>query len=164
MCIDSWHFTQQVDDQCMQNSQDKRPGGLGNNDLRIPLRTAKKIRLGQEESNDLTPLNFISTNSLYDSPSSDCNLYENSLIPNWKTTTQLTLQSSSESSEIEEKSSLRHGQFESSSRADTRLTLGRQQLFSIREISPEWAFSNEITEVNHGTVRFLNLSASFSCV
>jgi calmodulin-binding transcription activator len=73
---------------------------------------------------------------------------ESSLNPDWKTKAQSAFQSNSQGSEITGLL-FGHVQFEPGPRADTRLNLGQNRLFNIREISPEWVFSYEITKVNH---------------
>ncbi|KAL6652764.1 hypothetical protein ACP70R_011689 [Stipagrostis hirtigluma subsp. patula] len=115
----------QSDVQSLQNSEYQTLGGLDDSDLRIQLSAAKRFLLGPEDSVDSPSLNFMLGNK---GNSGDDTL------------------SAHESSEITELL-FAHGQFERSSGADTRLTLGQKQRFNIREISPEWAFSYEITKV-----------------
>ncbi|KAL6874359.1 hypothetical protein ACP4OV_013379 [Aristida adscensionis] len=139
----------QADVQYPQNSEYQAPGGLDDSDMRLQLSAAKRFLLGPEDSIDSPSLNFILTNkgnSEADILSAHDNRYESSLNTDWVTKAPLTFQSNSQSSEITELF-LDHGQFEPSSRTDTRLALGKKQQFSIREISPEWAFSYEITKV-----------------
>ncbi|XP_062225452.1 calmodulin-binding transcription activator 4-like isoform X2 [Phragmites australis] len=135
----------QSDVQYQQNSEYQPPGGLDNSDLRIQLSAAKRFLLGPEDTIDSPSSNFVlrnKGNGGTDTLSAHDSRLESSLNPDWKTKTSLTFQSNSQGSEITEL--FGHGQFEI---ADTRLTLGQKQQFIIREISPDWAFSYEITKV-----------------
>ncbi|XP_062185477.1 calmodulin-binding transcription activator 4-like isoform X2 [Phragmites australis] len=139
----------QSDVRYQPNSEYQPPGGLDSSDLRIQLSAAKRFLLGPEDSIDSPSMNFIlrnKGNGGTDTFSAHDSRVESSLDPNWKTKTSRTSQSDSQGSEITELL-FDHGQFEPYSRADTRLTLEQKQQFNIREISPEWAFSYEITKV-----------------
>ncbi|CAL5067383.1 unnamed protein product [Urochloa decumbens] len=135
--------------QYQQNSEYHPPGSLDSSDLRIQLSAAKRFLLGPETSIDSPSSNFMlrnKGNSGTDTLSAHSSRLESTLNPDWRTKAQLTFQSDSQGSEITELL-FDHGQFEPYSRADTRLTLGQTKQFNIREISPEWAFSYEITKV-----------------
>ncbi|PAN37806.1 hypothetical protein PAHAL_7G124100 [Panicum hallii] len=139
----------QSDVQYQQNSEYHPPGSLDSSDLRIQLSAAKRFLLGPEASIDSPSSNFILRNKKNggtDILSAHESRLESSLNPDWKTKAPLTFQSNSQGSEITELLFDR-GQLEPYSRADTRLTLGQIKQFNIREISPEWAFSYEITKV-----------------
>lgn len=136
-----------------QSSEYQPPGGLDSSNLQLQISAAKRFLLGSEDPIDSPSYNFIprdegingiNTLSAHDSSLESC------LNPDWQRTTPVTLQSSSYQSnscgyEISE--FFDNGQFEPSSEEDTRLTLKQKQQFSIREISPEWAFCYEITKV-----------------
>ncbi|XP_012703194.1 calmodulin-binding transcription activator 4 isoform X2 [Setaria italica] len=139
----------QSDVQYQQNSEYHPPGSLDSSDLRIQLSAAKRFLLGPEASIDSPSSNFMlrnKGNSGTDTLSAHDSRLESSLNPDWRTKAPLMFQSDSQGSEITELL-FDHGQFEPYSRADTRLTLGLTKQFNIREISPEWAFSYEITKV-----------------
>ncbi|CAO2034773.1 unnamed protein product [Urochloa humidicola] len=139
----------QSDVQYQQNSEYHPPGSLDSSDLRIQLSAAKRFLLGPEASIDSPSLNFMlrnNGNSGTDTLSAHGSRLESTLNPDWRTKAPSTFQSDSQGSEITE-FLFDHGQFEPYSTADTRLTLGQTKKFSIREISPEWAFSYEITKV-----------------
>lgn len=124
--------------------------------MRIHLSAAKRFLLGPEASIDSPAANFMlrnKGNSGTDTLSAHDSRLESSLNPDWRAKAPLTFQSDSQGSEITELL-FDHGQFESYTRADTRLSLGQTKQFSIREISPEWAFSYEITKVNHAVLAF----------
>lgn len=124
--------------------------------MRIQLSAAKRFLLGPEASIDSPSSNFMlrnKGNSGTDTLSAHDSRLESSLNPDWRTKAPLMFQSDSQGSEITELL-FDHGQFEPYSRADTRLTLGLTKQFNIREISPEWAFSYEITKVNHEVLAF----------
>ena len=119
--------------------------------MRIQLSAAKRFLLGPEASIGSPSSNFMlrsKENGGTDILSAHESRLESSLNPDWKTKALLTFQSNSQGSEIRDLLFDR-GQLEPYSRADTRLTLGQIKQFNIREISPEWAFSYEITKVNH---------------
>jgi calmodulin-binding transcription activator len=127
-----------LDSQFQQNLEYEPPGRLDSSDLRIQLSAAKRFLLGPEDSIDSPSSNFVLGNvgnSGTGILSGHDGRLESSLNPEL----------------------FGHGQFEPFSRADTRLTLGKKRLFNIREISPEWAFSYQITKVNHDVLRFLIL-------
>ncbi|CAM0904900.1 unnamed protein product [Alopecurus aequalis] len=133
----------------VQSSENQSPGGLNSSDLQQQLSAAKRFLLGPEDSIDSPSYNFVprdeGINGIDNFSAHDISL-QSCLNPDWKRTTPLTLQSNLCNSEISELL-LDHGQFESFSREDTRVTLTPKQQFNIREISPEWAFCNEITKV-----------------
>jgi calmodulin-binding transcription activator len=148
-----------VDSQFQQNLEYQPPGSLDSSDLQ--LSAAKRFLLGPEDSIDSPSSNFVlgnMENSGTGMLSGHDGGLESSLNPDWKTKAQSAFQSKSQGSEITEL--FGHGQFEPGPRADTRLNLGQNRLFNIREISPEWAFSYEITKVNHDVLRFLDLKTS----
>ncbi|KAF8667228.1 hypothetical protein HU200_052893 [Digitaria exilis] len=139
----------QSDVQYQQNSEYHPPGSLDSSDLRIQLSAAKRFLLGPEAAIDSPSSNFMlrnKGNTGTDTLSAHDSRIESALNPDWKTKAPLTFQSNSQGSEITELL-FDQGQFEPYSRADTRLTLGQKRQFSIREISPEWAFSYETTKV-----------------
>ncbi|CAN6270445.1 unnamed protein product [Urochloa humidicola] len=139
----------QSDVQYQQNSEYHPPGSLDSSDLRIQLSAAKRFLLGPEASIDSPSSNFMlgnKGNGGTDTHSAHGSRLESTLNPDWRTKAPLTFQSDSQGSEITELL-FDHGQFEPCSSADTRLTLGQTKQFNIREISPEWAFSYEITKV-----------------
>ncbi|OEL14040.1 Calmodulin-binding transcription activator 4, partial [Dichanthelium oligosanthes] len=139
----------QSDVQYQQNSEYHPPGRIDSSDLRIQLSAAKRFLLGPDASIDSPSSNFMlrnKGNSPTDTLSAHDSRLESSLNPDWETKAPLAFQSNSQGSEITDLL-FDHGQFEPYSRADTRLTLGQMKQFSIREISPEWAFSYEITKV-----------------
>lgn len=124
--------------------------------MRIQLSAAKRFLLGPEASIESPSSNFMlrnKGNSETNTLSAHDSRLESSLNPDWKTKALLTFQSNSQGSEITEVL-FDQGQFEPYSRADTSLTLGQKRMFSIREISPEWAFSYEMTKVNHEVLAF----------
>lgn len=138
--------------------------------MQLQISAAKRFLLGSEDPIDSPSYNFIprdegingiNTLSAHDSSLESC------LNPDWQRTTPVTLQSSSYQSnscgyEISE--FFDNGQFEPSSEEDTRLTLKQKQQFSIREISPEWAFCYEITKVHHEHFSFLRLNTNYAYV
>uniref|UniRef100_A0ACD5UXH9 Uncharacterized protein n=1 Tax=Avena sativa TaxID=4498 RepID=A0ACD5UXH9_AVESA len=137
-----------------QSSEYQPPEGLDGSDLQMQISAAKRFLLGPEDSVDSPSYNFIprdeGINGIDIFSAHDSSL-QSSLNPDWTRTTPVTLQSGSYQStlyhsEISE-SLLDHGQFETSSGEDKRPTLTLKQKFNIREISPEWAFCDEITKV-----------------
>lgn len=116
------------------------------------ISAAKRFLLETEDSIDSPSYNYVpreegnnGTNTL---SVHDYSL-QSSLNPDWKKTAPLTLQSNLYGSEIPSLL-LDHGQFESlSSGENTRLILGQNPWFSIREVSPEWTYCYEITKVHH---------------
>ncbi|KAJ1270659.1 hypothetical protein BS78_06G068600 [Paspalum vaginatum] len=139
----------QSDVQYQQNSEYHPPGRLDSSDLCIQLSAAKRFLLGPEATIDSPASNFVlrnEVNSITDTISAHDSRFDSSLIPDWKTETGFAFQSNSQGSEITELL-FNHSQFEPYSREETRLTLGLTKQFNIREISPEWAFSYEITKV-----------------
>ncbi|PWZ10141.1 Calmodulin-binding transcription activator 4, partial [Zea mays] len=138
----------QSDVEYLKNLEYHPPERLDSSDLRIQLAAAKKFLLGPEATVDSPSLNSVLRNrvncvthtiSAYDSR------FGSSLNPDWQTKTALTFQSNSQGSEITEL--FDHGHFEPYSREDTTFALGQTSKFNIREISPDWAFSYEITKV-----------------
>ncbi|XP_052151839.1 calmodulin-binding transcription activator 4 isoform X1 [Oryza glaberrima] len=132
-----------------QNSEYQPPGSLYNSDMQ-QISAAKRFLLETEDSIDSPSYNYVpreegnnGTNTL---SVHDYSL-QSSLNPDWKKTAPLTLQSNLYGSEIPSLL-LDHGQFESlSSGENTRLILGQNPRFSIREVSPEWTYCYEITKV-----------------
>lgn len=153
------------DVQCLQDSQNQPPGCLENSYLYAQPSAAKRLCLGLESSNDSASSNFILENKGNSGPDALSTHYgrlESVLVSDSKKTRTLTLQSNLEGSEITE-SLLHHRQLEPSSGPNTTLTLAvaQKQWFTIREIAPEWAFSYEITKVNHDLSAFLDLKTFF---
>ncbi|KAF0924982.1 hypothetical protein E2562_015045 [Oryza meyeriana var. granulata] len=131
-----------------QNSEYQPPGSLYNSDMQR-ISAAKRFLFGPEETIDSPSYNFVAREegNGTDTLSAHDNSLESSLNPDWKKTAPLTLESNLYASEIPGLL-FDHGQFESLSSGDnTRLTLGQKQRFSIREVSPEWAYCYEITKV-----------------
>ncbi|KAM0857386.1 hypothetical protein ACQ4PT_048502 [Festuca glaucescens] len=132
-----------------QSSEYQSPGGLDGNDLQMQLSAAKRFLLGPEDSIDSPSYNVIprdeGINGIDTFSAHDSSL-QSYLNSDWTRTAPVALQSNMYRSEISE-SLLDHGQFETSSGEDKRLTLTPKQKFNIREISPEWAFCYEITKV-----------------
>ncbi|XP_006652212.1 calmodulin-binding transcription activator 4 isoform X1 [Oryza brachyantha] len=131
-----------------QNSEYQPLGSLYNSDMQ-QISAAKRFLLGPEDI-DSPSYNYVTREEVNNGDytlSAHENSLQSSLNPDWKRTAPLTLQSTSHGSEI---SGLLfdHHQFESlSSGENTRLTLGQKQRFSIREVSPDWAYCYEITKV-----------------
>ncbi|XP_035819352.1 calmodulin-binding transcription activator 4 isoform X2 [Zea mays] len=139
---------QQSDVEYQKNSEYHPPERLDSSDLRIQLAAAKKFLLGPEATVDSPSLNSVlrnRANCVTDTISAYDSRFGSSLNPDWQTKTALTFQSNSQGSEITEL--FDHGHFEHYSREDTTFSLGQTNKFNIREISPEWAFSYEITKV-----------------
>ncbi|KAL5214071.1 hypothetical protein ABZP36_003223 [Zizania latifolia] len=130
-----------------QNSEYQPPGSLYNSDMR-QLSAAKRFLLGPEDSIESPSYNFLpreERNNVTYLSAHDSSL-QSSLSPDWRTA-PLTLENNSYGSEISG-FLLDRGQIESSSSGeDTRLALAQKQRFSIREVSPEWAYCYEITKV-----------------
>lgn len=125
--------------------------------MRVQLSAAKRFLLGPEATIDSPYLNSVvrnRVNSVIDTMPAYDSRFESCWNPDWNTKTALTFQRNSQGSEITEL--LDHGQFEPYPREDTRLTLAQRKKFNIREISPEWAFSYEITKVNCEAFVFLH--------
>lgn len=142
-------FAQQSDVEYQKNSEYHPPERLDSSDLRIQLSAAKRFLLGPEATIDSPSLNSVlrnRVNSVTDTISAYDSRFESSLNPDWQTKEAFTFQSNSQDSEIAEL--FDHGHFEPYSREDTTFALGQTIKFNIREISPEWAFSYEITKVN----------------
>ncbi|XP_002446301.2 calmodulin-binding transcription activator 4 [Sorghum bicolor] len=139
---------QQSDVEYQKNSEYHPPECLDSSDLRIQLSAAKRFLLGPEATIDSPSLNSAlrnRVNSVTDTISAYDSRFESSLNPDWQTKTPSTFQSNSQGSEITEL--FDHGHFEPYSREDTAFALQQTNKFNIREISPEWAFSYEITKV-----------------
>lgn len=150
-------FAQQSDVEYQKNSEYHPPERLDSSDLRIQLSAAKRFLLGPEATIDSPSLNSVlrnRVNCVTDTISAYDSRFESSLNPDWQTKTALTFQSNSQDSEIAEL--FDHGHFEPYSREDTTFALGQTNKFNIREISPEWAFSYEITKVNGEVFAFLH--------
>lgn len=150
-CIDALFLHEQSTPHYPQNSEYQPPGSLYNSDMQ-QISAAKRFLLETEDSIDSPSYNYVpreegnnGTNTL---SVHDYSL-QSSLNPDWKKTAPLTLQSNLYGSEIPSLL-LDHGQFESlSSGENTRLILGQNPRFSIREVSPEWTYCYEITKVHH---------------
>jgi len=139
---------QQSDVKYQKKSEYQPPEILDSSDLRIQLSATKRFLLGPEASIDSPSLNSVlrnRVNSVTDTISAYDSRFESSLNPDWQTKTALTFQSNSQGSEITEL--FDHDHFEPYSREDTTISLGQTNKFNIREVSPEWAFSYEITKV-----------------
>jgi calmodulin-binding transcription activator len=150
-------FVQQSDVKYQKKSEYQPPEILDSSDLRIQLSATKRFLLGPEASIDSPSLNSVlrnRVNSVTDTISAYDSRFESSLNPDWQTKTALTFQSNSQGSEITEL--FDHDHFEPYSREDTTISLGQTNKFNIREVSPEWAFSYEITKVNHEVFAFLH--------
>jgi calmodulin-binding transcription activator len=150
-------FAQQSDVEYQKNSEYHPLERLDSSDLRIQLAAAKKFLLGPEATVDSPSLNSMlrnRANCVTDTISAYDSRFGSSLNPDWQTKTTLTFQSNSQGSEITEL--FDHGHFEPYSREDTTFALGQTNKFNIRETSPEWAFSYEITKVNREVFAFLH--------